>query len=457
MIRAAVVCLGLSLAVSACSSSVSPSSHSTSTRSVPATSPAPISTDWNEYHRDASRIGVGPAEPPLGSPAVAWKAALDGDVYASPLIVSGHVFVATENNTVYSLDLFTGSVIWKVHLGDAIDASSLPCGDIRPVTGITGTPAVDPATGKLYVVAYMQSHRHVLFALSLVDGAVALQQDVDPPGSSPLVEQQRGALAIGSGRVYVAFGGLLGDCGQYHGYVAGVPLGGGPAVVYRTRSAREAGIWTPAGPVIDPSGNVYVVTGNGASNSTFDDSNSVIELTPDLQTVKSFFAPSNWAELNATDTDLGALGPTLVGPMVLAVGKDGIAYLMRAGQLGGIGGQIARLRICGGAYGGTAQLGSVVFVPCLDGLYALSIGSGGVSVLWHAARPASGSPIVSAGAVWAIEPASGTLFALDPQSGAVRYSTNLGAPAMHFSTPAATDGFVVAPDGAQVVAISVVS
>lgn len=416
---------------------------------------APISSDWIEYHRDASRSGVGPAEPALANPAVAWKAAVDGDVYASPLIVAGHVIAATENNTVYSLDVFTGSVIWKVHLGDPVDASSLPCGDIGPVTGITGTPAIDPSTGRLYVVAYLHDHHHVLFALSLVDGAVIFQQDIDPVGSTQAAQQERGALAIGSGRVYVPFGGLLGDCSSYHGYVVAVPLGGGPALAYRVASSRGAGIWTPAGPVIDADGNVYVVTGNGASRSSFDGSNAVVELSGDLQTVKSYFAPSNWVELNLMDADLGALGATLVNGAVLAVGKDGIAYLLNGNQLGGVGGQAAKLQLCDGAFGGTARDGDVVFVPCTDGLYAVAIASNSMSVRWHAQQPATASPIVAAGAVWAIESRSGTLYALDEGKGSVRYSTSLGQ-AMHFSTPAATDGFVVVPAGRQVVGISVV-
>jgi hypothetical protein len=64
-----------------------------------------------------------------------------------------------------------------------------------------------------------------------------------------------------------------------------------------------------------------------------------------------------------------------------------------------------------------------------------------------------GSPIVATGAVWAIDLSSATLFALDPSSGSVRYQLALGA-AEHFSTPAATDGYVVAPAGSVVVAVS---
>jgi outer membrane protein assembly factor BamB len=443
----------LVLACAACSSpSASPApSFSNSAAARPTPSPA-LSTEWTEYHRDGGRTGLGPDVPALASPKVAWTASVDGDVYASPLIVAGHVIVATENNTVYSLDLFTGAVIWTIHLGEPVDAASLPCGDIGPVTGITGTPAADPASGLLYVVAFLGARHHMLFTLKLVDGTVASQQDIDPAGSTPAVQQQRGALAVGANYVYVPLGGLYGDCGPYHGYVVAVPRAGGAALTYQVPSVRGAGIWSAAGVTLDPSGNVYAVTGNGASRSSFDFSNAVVELSPDLQTVKSYFAPANWIALNGSDTDLGALSVTLLPGAAVAVGKDGVAYLLRADQLGGIGGETGKRQLCGGAYGGTATNRSVIFVPCTDGLYAMSVGPNGMNVVWHASHPALGSPIVAAAAIWAIEPSSATLYALDQSTGAVVYSIGLPS-ARHFNTPAATEGFVVAPAGRDVVAV----
>jgi len=460
LVRLAVVGLAVALIQGACGSSSPSSSPSPplAQSPAPAVSPSPaLAADWYEYHRNSARTGLGPLVPALGSPAVAWTAHLDGAVYASPLIVAGHVLAATENNTVYALDMFTGSVVWKIHLGSPVDAASLPCGNIGPVTGITGTPAADPATGRLYVVAFLSGHHHMLFTLSLADGSVVSQQDIDPVGSNPAVQQERGALALGAGYVYVPLGGLYGDCGQYHGYVVGVPLGGGAAVSYRVPSAREAGIWSPMGPTIGPDGSVYVVSGNGASlsASAFDYSNSVIELSADLRTVRSYFAPSNWIALNAGDTDLGSVGATVLPALgvVVAIGKAGVAYVLRAGSLGGIGGQVASSQVCSGSWGGTAWSRSVVFVPCADGLYALSVSSSSVDVAWHAPHPVLGSPILAAGAVWAIEPGAGVLYALDPSSGAVLFSTSLGS-ARQFSTPAATEGFVVAPAGNDLVAVS---
>ena len=364
------------------------------------------------------------------------------------------MIVATENNSVYSLDMFTGSVVWKAHLGDPVNARSLPCGDIGPVTGITATPAADISSGMLYVVAYLSTHHHTLLALRLVDGMVSWQQDVDPQGSSASVQQFRGALSIGSGFVYVPVGGLFGDCGAYNGYVVAVPLGGGQGRAYRVPSARGAGVWSPMGVSIAADGSVYFVTGNAIGSSGPGFSDSVLQLAADLS-VKSYFTPSNWAALNAGDTDLGSVGATLLpNGHVLSIGKEGVAYLLRAGALGGVGGEITSRHVCSGAWGGTAWIDTTVFVPCIDGLYALSVGST-INVLWHDGNPILGSPIVSAGAVWAIEPDSGTLYALSLADGHELFSLGLGT-AMHFSTPAATDGFVVVPAGQKVVAVSVV-
>ena len=453
----AATLLGLTLALvqTACGAG-SPAPQTSVAPSPHQASPSPaLGADWVEYHRNSARSGLGPAVPPGSNPAIAWTAHLDGAVYASPLIVAGHVLAATENNTVYALDLFSGSVVWKVHLGEPVASGSLPCGDIGPVTGITGTPAADPVTGRLYVVAFLSGHHHMLFTLSLADGSVVSQRDVDPAGSNPAVQQERGALALGADFVYVPLGGLYGDCGAYHGYVVGVPLKSGASVSYEVPSAREAGIWSAEGPTIGPDGSVYVVSGNGASQSSFDYSNAVIQLSPDLHSVLSYFAPSNWVALNASDTDLGSVGATVLPSLgvVLAIGKEGVAYVLKLGSLGEVGGEVASRRVCSGSWGGTAWSRSTVFVPCADGLYALAVSSSSVEVAWHAAHPALGSPIIAAGAVWAIEPGSGTLYALDPSSGSVVYSIGLGS-AQHFSTPAATDGFVVAPAGSGVVAIS---
>src|SRR5258708_18985417 len=125
---------------SACGGSSSVARGSPSPSLSPSPSPSPVAkmSEWVEYHGDHGRAGLGPALPAIHSPSRAWTTPVDGQVYASPLIVSNRVLVATENNTVYSLDLVSGHVLWKSHLGTPVSARSLPCGNITPLTGITG-------------------------------------------------------------------------------------------------------------------------------------------------------------------------------------------------------------------------------------------------------------------------------------------------------------------------------
>lgn len=425
---------------------------------MPTLTPAHVrpTTQWVEYHRDAARSGVGPAQPALRSPRVAWTSTFDGDVYASPLIIDGRVIAVTENDSVYSIDLFTGAVIWRTHLGEPVLASLLDCGNISPFTGITSTPAADPASHRVYVVAFLTGMRHVLFGLDLSNGSLVLQQDIDPPGSNPAYEQQRGALSLADGIVYVPFGGLWGDCGPYHGYLVAVPVAGGRAQTYVVPSVRGAGIWNPQGATIGRDGSVYLVTGNGASTTTFDYSNAVVQLSPDLKTVRSFFAPTEWVTMNTADSDLGSVGVTVLPDLnlVAAIGKPGVFYLLRSGNLGGVGGELASDRICTAAWGGTAWSGSTVYVPCLNDLKAVEISGDTLRTKWSSGRPRMAPPIVTAGAVWGIDPFLGSLYALSPSDGAVIYSVRLGD-VKNFSTPAATEGYVVAPAGRGVTAIEV--
>ena len=41
---------------------------------------------------------------------------------------------------------------------------------------------------------------------------------------SSLVQEERGALALVNGIVYVPYSGYFGDCGSYHGWVVGVQI-----------------------------------------------------------------------------------------------------------------------------------------------------------------------------------------------------------------------------------------
>ena len=435
--------LGLVLAACA-SSSEPPASH-------------PNLTDWPAYHRTPDRAGVLGGGGAFRGAAEAWRSpTLDGDVYGSPLVVAGKALVATENDTVYAFDVLSGRLVWSRHLGAPVDSSGLPCGNIAPTSGITGTMVSD--RGVVYAVAFLAPGRHVLFSLSIADGSIERQTGVDPPGEDPLTHQQRAALAFGSGRVYVAYGGLLGDCGTYHGWVVGAPAAGaGANASYRVPSGNAAGIWAPSGPAIDSSGSVYVATGNSFSERDFDYGNAVLKLSPALA-LQDWFAPAEWLRMNGADADLGSIGPLLLaGGLVFQSGKPGTGYLLRAAHLGGLSGAAFSAAVCpegGGVRGGAAAVPPLVYVPCASGLVALRVDTAApsFSAAWRAAGFAAGPPILAGGALWSADAAAGVLYALDPASGRRLYQDAVGRTA-HFATPAATDGFVLVAAERQLVAL----
>lgn len=400
-----------------------------------AADPAP--RDWPTYHGDAARTGVHPGMPaPSGRPRVVASLKLDAAVYASPIVVGGTVVVATENNSLYAFTT-DGRQLWRRAFGDPARRSDLPCGNIDP-SGITGTPVYSPATGLVYAVTeHANPVRHDLVAVDLRTGTPAFTRALPLTGTAQDAMQQRGALTVTGGRVWVPWGGRAGDCGDYKGTVVGVPLSGqGAEVSYTVPTTREAGIWTPPGPSVDSSGRLYVAVGNGESGpgDPYDHSDSVLALSPQARLVDSF-SPSTWAQDNAVDADLGSQGPALVGPWVFAAGKSGTAYVLRRDRLGGIGGEVSSTSLCR-SFGGTAVAGDTVYVPCTDGLRAVRIGSNGqLTVLWHAASELTGSPVVGGGRVWTLDTGAGVLHALDPATGASTEQIAVGA-VTRFATPA---------------------
>jgi len=124
--------------------------------------PLSANADWLTYHLDPGRLGNDSTDPTATTITAAWASpSLDGAVYAEPLIFGPNVLVATENNTIYSLDAGTGEINWQEHLGTPVPNSSLPCGNVNPV-GITGTPVIDGATHTIYAVGMLFPTEHPL-------------------------------------------------------------------------------------------------------------------------------------------------------------------------------------------------------------------------------------------------------------------------------------------------------
>ncbi len=397
--------------------------------------PAGSVADWPVYHFDARRSGNYPDFPPFtGTLVTGWSARLDGAVYAEPLVVHGNVIAATEGDSIYALSPASGAVLWRRNLGTPVRLSTLPCGDIDPL-GITGTPAYDPATGSIFAVAEIAGPRHILFAVDAATGAVQWSRNVDPTGENPVTHQQRTALAVANGYVYFGFGGLAGDCGRYVGEVIGVPTSGrGATISYRVPVKREGAIWATGGPIVDAAGNLYVSVGNGASTTTYDGSDSVLELSPSLRLLSSF-APTRWATDNAGDADLGSLSPTLLpGGWVFIAGKSGIGYVLHQGALGGLGGQVSSASVCAG-FGGTSFSGNTIFVPCYGSIREVRVGSGGTLTAGWQTSAAGAPPVIGGGVLWAVNVSTRRLVALNPATGATLGSISIGA-VPHFASPA---------------------
>jgi hypothetical protein len=349
-------------------------------------------------------------------------------------------------------------VRWRTNFGLPIFGDQLPCGNVDPV-GITGTPVIDAAHGLVWAVPFIQPGKYELVAVDLATGVVRSRLPIAPRGFDPIVENQRAALTLAAGRVYVPFGGRYGDCGAYHGWVVAAPAtpGAGPLLSWPVPSGRAGGIWSPAGGAVDPSGDLDVATGNSASSTIYDDGNSVIRLSPELVPLDTF-APTNWAAANATDADLGSTGPTPVdGGRLFQVGKTGFGYLLEDAHLGGIGGSVAETRVCanGGAFGANAWTSPIVLVACTDGLTAVRVGTAsGAAALqtaWRGSATAMGPPIVTGSVVWAVDLGHGQLLAFDATNGKVLSRVSV-ARVPHFAAPAAGDGLVIVPSGHGVVA-----
>ena len=382
-------------------------------------------------------------------------------MYGEPLLYKGRVFVATENDTVYALSGATGAVEWSDHLATPVPAGMLPCGDITPTVGITSTMVIDPSSGTLFASAALLSGtsvKHAVYALDLATHRLLWSRDVDQAGWNAAAQLQRVGLALSTGHVIVGFGGNYGDCGDYHGWVVGVPeSGSGSLLAYQVPAAREGAIWAPAGATVDAAGDVYVVTGNGSASAgqPFDHGDSVIELSPTL-TETQYFAPSNWAQDNASDGDLGSTAAILLnGSTMFIVGKQQTAYLLDATALRGIGGQLASTDVCN-SRGGNAYLAPDAYVVCPDDgtIDQVRVGPGATMArgwTWTSPTGGAGSPTIAGGVLWTVDAGASVLYGVDLSTGRTRFTLplNTGTPP-HFAAPSAAGGMLVVAGASRV-------
>jgi hypothetical protein len=390
----------------------------------------PVNAQVNvtQQHNHLSRDGLyidstfTPANAANLSRDLNFNGTITGDVYAQPLYVEGGpngaiVIAVTESNNVYALNANDGSIIWQRNLGPAV-TSGLPCGNISPL-GISGTPVVDLATRSLFIDAMIDgaTKKHFVYSLNVDTGAINPNWPVDlnlsVQGFTSNVQNERGGLALVNGILYVPFSGLAGDCGTYRGWVVGIPINNPSSVMAWATGAIGGGIWGHSGVASDGT-NMFVITGNTFNASTWMGGEAIIR----LQTGPVFsgqpadyWAPTNWQQLDSGDTDLGGVSATLLdvpgatpSQLVLALGKDGKAYLLNRNSLGGIVAPVASANLPTAVRGQsaatyhTSQGTYFVFHTESDAVAAYKINPTSpptISSAWTVSQTGLGSPFIT--------------------------------------------------------------
>ncbi len=295
---------------------------------------------------------------------------VDDDVYAqilyapSTAIAGGThnvIYVATVNNSVYAFDAdAAGTPLWHLNFNGTgrptnHDDVGQACGAYNDYGGNIGsvaTPVIDATTRTLYFVTRTIEGTATVQRLHAVDMATGADRANSPvvlggtaktkAGAAvpfdPVVQNQRMSLALANGAVYLGWASFC-DTGLYHGWLMAydatslAQLG----VFNDTPDGFQGGIWQAgAAPAFDPSGNVFVMTGNGKFDGVTNFGQSVLKLGARTLSLVDWFAPANYDSLNGTDWDLGSAGMSwLNGPnLVVGGGKEGKLYLLDPANLG---------------------------------------------------------------------------------------------------------------------------
>jgi hypothetical protein len=327
-------------------------------------------TDVLQRNKNPSRDGLF-VQPAL-TRANAAKLALEpnfaptfnGDMWASPLFMQngpggkGAFFVVTTTNDVYAFDEVTGAMLWTHNVGTPamLNGPTAPCGSIHPL-GIIATPVIDAQARTMFLSAAVGNataiERQEVHALSVDDGTERAGWPIDVSTKfmfNPQSANPRSALSLVNGIVYVAYGGHVGDCGDYRGRVIAIDTTDPTqAAMFVTGGLGEA-IWAPGGMPSD--GNaVFAVTGNRHMESgAHQDSEQVTRVTGMAvvkHTADDTFYPANFQMMDDMDLDLGCNNAVLIdvpgatpSSLLVSLSKDGHFYLLDRAHLGGLAGQL---------------------------------------------------------------------------------------------------------------------
>jgi Immunoglobulin domain/PQQ-like domain len=364
------------------------------TLTVASGSGMPAGTDVTTYKNDLSRTGQNLSETTL-TPANVASATfgllrnlmVDGKVDAQPLYLSqlktatgsfNTVFVATEHDSVYAFDSDSGAIIWQVSLlGSGETASdNRSCSQVTPEIGITSTPVIDRnagAHGTLFVVAMSKDATHALHqrlhALDVTTGAELLNGPVEIAATFPasgggmstfqaVDYEERAALLLSNGTIYTSWTSHC-DFAPYAGWIiayAESNLTQSAVLNVAANSSHGPAIWMAGGgPSVDSAGNIYLLTANGAFETTMDANgfpnkqdfgNSFLKISSAGAglAVLDYFTMFNEVSESTADQDLGSGGGMLLPDMtdsanttrhlMVGAGKDSNIYVVDRDSMG---------------------------------------------------------------------------------------------------------------------------
>jgi hypothetical protein len=355
---------------------------------------ATAGVDVITYKNDLSRSGQNLAESVLTPANVAPSTfgllrllPVDGRVDAQPLYLSAlstaggtfnTVFVATEHASVYAFDSDSGAILWHASLlgTGEMPSDNRGCGQVTPEIGVTSTPVIDRsagAHGTLFVVAMSidagSNYHQRLHALDLATGAELLSGPVEISASYPTSGtatssfdaksyEERAALLLSNGTLYTSWTSHCDDT-PYGGWIisyAESSLTRNGVLNIAANSSAGPAIWMAGGgPAVDASGNIYLLSANGAFETTLDANgfpssqdfgNSFLKISNASAGLRvlDYFAMSNEVAESNADQDLGSGGGLLLPDMMdstntlrhlmVGAGKDGNIYVVDRDSMG---------------------------------------------------------------------------------------------------------------------------
>ena len=454
----------------ACGSGATTSATTASTR-LPVAIAAGGGSDWPEFGGNPQRSDASNAPTGITAANVAGlprrRIDLPGTVDSSPIYLHGvsvaggahDVFIVTTTyGRTLALDASDGHILWQF--------TPHGIGGWEGSYQVTNaSPAADP--DRRYVYAASPDGR--IHKLALTDGHEAAGWPVRVTLDSAR-EKLGGSLGVEGSSVIAVTGGYIGDAPPYQGHVVAISRASGRVtavfnslcdgrhhlIVPSSCASSDSAIWARGGAVTEPgSGRLLVGTGNGPYNGRSDFGDSVVELDFRSLHRRQSFTPTNQADLNTSDTDLGSAAPAILpGGLVLAGGKDGILRLRDQRRLDGravgtparTGGELQTLSGPGGSQllAQPAVWGNDVFVATSGGTAAYVVRGRRLHLLWQNGHSGS-SPIVAGGLLYVYDVAAGELDVYRPSSG--RRVAALPAGGGHWNSPVIAGGRIALGEG----------